>query len=79
MWWGHVVATGVIWLGGLWILATRDFLFGGPRWAVFAGEFVAFLAFGISWLAKGAERKLLFSWPTTNDAPAAANDPSQAL
>jgi hypothetical protein len=74
-----VVATGVIWLGGLWILATRDFLFGGPRWAVFAGEFVAFLAFGISWLAKGAERKLLFSWPTTNDAPAAANDPSQAL
>ena len=79
LWWGHVVATGVIWLGGLWILATRDFLFGGPRWSVFAGEFVAFLAFGISWLAKGAERKLLFSWPTTNDAPAAANDPSQAL
>ena len=74
LWWGHLVCTGLIWLGGLWILATRDFLFGGPRWSVFAGEVVAFLAFGISWLTKGAERKLLFGWPTTNEAPASAND-----
>lgn len=78
LWWGHIVAAGVIWLGGLWILATRDFLFGGPEWSVFAGEFVAFLAFGISWLTKGAERKLLFGWPTTNEAPASAGDSSQA-
>ena len=75
MWWGHVVCTGVIWLGGLWILATRDFLFGGPRWSVFAGEFVAFLAFGVSWLVKGAERKLLFRWETPMVAPAPVDDP----
>jgi hypothetical protein len=75
LWWGHLVCTGFIWLGGLWILATRDFLFGGPRWSVFAGEFVAFLAFGVSWLAKGAERKLLFGWEAPNVAPASADDP----
>jgi hypothetical protein len=57
-WWGHLVCTGVIWLGGLWILATE--VLGGPRWSVFAGEFVSFFAFGVSWLTKGAEFDALF-------------------
>lgn len=59
-WWGHLVCTGVIWLGGLWILVTDDRFLGGPRWSVFAGEFASFFAFGVSWLMKGAERDALF-------------------
>ena len=62
-WWGHLVCMAFIWLGGLWILATE--IFGGPRWSVFAGEFVSFLAFGISWLTKGAEREALFGRRST--------------
>lgn len=57
-WWFHLVCTGVIWGGGLYILWTE--LLGGPRWSVFAGEFASFSAFGVSWLTKGAERDALF-------------------
>jgi hypothetical protein len=57
-WWFHLVCTGVIWGGGLYILWTK--WQGGPRWSVFAGEFASFTAFGVSWLTKGAEWDTLF-------------------
>ena len=50
----------LIWLSGLYIgWAALGLPVPDPRTAAFQGEFVAFLAFGASWLTKGAEREIL--------------------
>lgn len=77
LWWGHVVCTGVIWGGGLYILWTE--FQGGPRWSVFAGEFAAFTAFGISWLTKGAERRALFGGGVPPQEPRAVTPRSEGV
>jgi hypothetical protein len=71
--WGifHLVCAGLIGLAGLWILAIihinhlgpiHDFgpLIHGPYQSVLFGEVLATMAFGASWLAKGAEINYLF-------------------
>jgi hypothetical protein len=57
-WWGfHWVCAAAIALAVLWIAGTA--ILGGPRYSVLIGEVVAVLAFGISWLMKGAELDIL--------------------
>jgi hypothetical protein len=86
--WGvfHFVCASLIGAAGLWVLATmhinhlgpiRDVgpLIHGPYQSVFIGELVATMAFGASWLAKGAEINYLFfgrDEPPVKHGPAAS-------
>lgn len=54
----HTVAAGLIVFGG--VLAAFTGITGGPDKGVLFGEWIAILAFGASWLAKGAEWETLF-------------------
>ena len=70
-WRWHFVFAGLIWGSGAYIvLATQEWVVPDSRSAAFWGEFVAFVAFGLSWLTKGAKREILLG-----DAPP---DPSVA-
>jgi hypothetical protein len=59
--WFHWTCTAVMALALLWIVATM--IAGSPSDALLIGEWVSAWAFGISWLAKGAEFDMLFGTP----------------
>ena len=54
----HTLAAAFI-VGGA-VLAAFTGITGGPDKGVLVGEWIAIWAFGASWLAKGAERRVLF-------------------
>jgi hypothetical protein len=64
----HSACAGAIGVAGVWILLTTKIFghgpvyHGHPYWSLLLGEWIATWAFGLSWLAKGAELKYLFGF-----------------
>ena len=54
----HFGCSAAMVAGAIWIVATSGG--AGPRWSLLLGEWVNGWAFGLSWLAKGAELDMLF-------------------
>ncbi len=59
--WLHWLCSGAMVFALLWIVITMRI--GSPPRALLIGEWIACWAFGVSWLAKGAETDMLFHSP----------------
>ena len=69
----HTVSAAFILFGAA--LAAFAGITGGPDKGVLLGEWIAIWAFGAAWLAKGAERKVLFRSPVATSVAQADRPP----